>query len=942
MFDATQRAWPRLFSCMGVEAISISSRPAPARISSGWPGFSPSACRSGLGTTMRPARSMTAFMARTMPRKWHSRNRTEGRSLPRPALALTGLARSAKGRRLTMEAEMTVWARPRWTRPREFVGRGYAVLLGLLLVAVMPTLGATAAPESFEVQLYVRDGYLAVDPDPARTVLGPDIAKAVHDTCPSLSPERVRSELITYLDGLLRKHGTVLEQRLRPHQPAELAALLESDKEAADLSHANETWQKMDARIIAWTGANPKWAKSHEGLLPVYKTVLTDQRLADGPLILLLANPDNLDEIRRWFMKGQLPFSLAAPITADYVRVRPNANLDAWTDVRKDLAETILADLECHLWYRDEIIAKFSDYLEMRGISVTDFRTERETDTLVPRVALKLPPKDRVGIAPQKPHFTAQGIAGLRVIMSPDPLLEGILIDVPSHDLATIRRVLYLVLPSDDYRQVVADVASHVCLFTSMPGAAPGSATMVYLRLRGPDVGLRMRKMYLTRRFLAERLQYLGALGFTATPTLFAETGKPPLKTAHLLIARSQPASEAAAAAPVGVPSPIRSCTDRRDDAAVAKKPDVPALRHDHGQDTVRPESFDDASSRKDSASRRQGPDPERPRQIRLGVEYEPTRPLRYTLGYSHSGLTGPDALSAQVGFQDEPSGDLQYSRDFVFFDVLDRRLQVSFRAFSDFTPDRRLPSGTFDERRTGGEAGATLDLWRDLNGHWAQLDVRASWRESRIQHDEEPASRTRLALLDLGLLYFKSWDGTAASRRLEVQPTLTLGNADEASGVFTRATVDARHHQFLGAFTQWESRLRAVTATGPIPDVERPSFGGADSVRGYRPDAGLARTVWALQNEVWFPMRLGLGLPEGIDTILRRSAAFAVFGDVGGLHESRDSFSGVKAGAGVGLRLVWQDSLTLRLDYAHALNDRTRTQRSGLFYFTVTTRPTF
>src|SRR5207247_11123420 len=36
---------------------------------------SPRACRSGLGTTIRPARSMTAFMAHTVPLKWQCRNR---------------------------------------------------------------------------------------------------------------------------------------------------------------------------------------------------------------------------------------------------------------------------------------------------------------------------------------------------------------------------------------------------------------------------------------------------------------------------------------------------------------------------------------------------------------------------------------------------------------------------------------------------------------------------------------------------------------------------------------------------------------------------------------------------------------------------------------------------------------------------------------------------
>lgn len=810
------------------------------------------------------------------------------------------------------------------------------LVLVFLLLAVLPAVGAAAAPDAFEVQLYVRGGYVAVDPDPARTVLGAEIAKLVQHACPSLTPERVRGELITYLDGLLRKPGTVLRQRLKELPPAQLADLLASDREAAHLNQGDDTWQTMATRLVAWVLANPTLVKSPEGVVPVYNTVINDVRLADGPLIL---QADRLsDDLVQWQRRGVVPFTLAAPITKDYVRVRPNANLDVWKGVREDLAETILADFECQLWYRDRIIAKFADYLEMRGIPVTDFRTLRETETLVPRVALKEAPKDRVGIAPQKPHFTRDGIAGLRVIMSPDPLLEGILIDLPATDLPTIRRVLYLVLPSDDYGQIARDLERHLCMLAA---GAPGAPPMVYLRLRGPDVGLRMQKTYLTRRYLSDRLRFLGALGLTATPTLFTEGGAPPLKTAHLLIARAEGVTPASA--PAGRPSEIRSCTDRRDDTADAKKPEVPALHQDKAQDTVRPDSFAGTSSRKDSGgARRQEPDPERKHQLRLGAEYEATRPMRFTLGYSYSGLTGPDTLSAQVGYQDEPLGDVQYSRDFVFFDALNRRLQLSFRAFSDFTPDRQLPSGTFDERRTGGEAGAILDIWRDLNGHWAQLNARASWRESRLQNDDLPEIKTRLALLDLGLLYFKSWDGTAASRRIEVQPAVTLGHSDDRDGIFTRASLDGRYHQFLGAFTQWETRVRAVSAWGPIPDVELPSFGGIDSVRGHKPDAGLARTIWAVQNELWLPMRLGLGLPDGMQTFLRRSVAFALLGDVGGLHDSRDSFSGVKASAGLGLRLAWQDTLTLRIDYAQALNDRTRTKETGLFYFTVTTRPAF
>ena len=807
--------------------------------------------------------------------------------------------------------------------------------MAALLVVAAP-IGSAAAPDAFVAQLHIRDGYVAVDPDPARTVLGATLASTLQTLCPSLTPDRVRSELIAYLDRLLRTRGTVLAQQLT--EPSDLAAVRERDPEAARLAHANGAWSDMDAPFQKWAEANRARVKSPEGLLPIYKTLLADGRLADGPLIPALRNADDIDEIRPWFPKGQVPFSLAAPITRDYQRVRPNANADEWSDVREDLAATILDGLACRLWYRDEIVTRVSDYLEMRGIAVADFRTEHDVDTLVPKVGLRPAPKDRVGIAPEKPHFVNGRPARLRVIMSPDPLLEGILIDVPSHDLATIRRVLYLVLPSDAYRAAVADLGRHLCLLTMAADAA--SRPMILLKLRGPDAVTGTRRVYVTRRFLAERLRALETLGFTATPTLFDERPEPPnrgrVKTAHLLIAPAQGSGDTGEGARLESQPVIGPCGERRPGEPSAAAP----LRFDRGQDTVRPETFANESSRKDSMSRRQIPEPERPNQFRLGVEHEATRPLRYTLGYARGALTGPDALSGQIGFQEEFSGDVQYSRDFVFFDALNRRLQVSARAFSDFTPDRRLPSGTVDERRTGAEAGARLDLWRDLSGQSVQLDVRASWRESRAERDDGREHRTTLTLLDLGLLYVRDWDGTASSRRLDVQPLLTLGYSDDRDRAFLRAGVDARTHQFVGAFIQWESRVRAVAAAGSLPDVERPSFGGEDSVRGYRPDAGLARAVWVLQNELWLPMRLRLGLPAAIETILRRNFALALLGDVGGLHDSQDAFSGVKGAVGIGVRFVWQDLLTFRLDYAHAVGDRTRTEPGGLVYFTVTTRP--
>ena len=82
------------------------------------------------------------------------------------------------------------------------------------------------------------------------------------------------------------------------------------------------------------------------------------------------------------------------------------------------------------------------------------------------------------------------------------------LIKVSAGDAGAIRRVLYLVLPSDDYSKVTHRLPDYLCLLE-----AP--TKLIYLRLReGAGVDLRFGRMYLTRRLLAERLRSLEAQGF--------------------------------------------------------------------------------------------------------------------------------------------------------------------------------------------------------------------------------------------------------------------------------------------------------------------------------------------------------------------------------------------------------------------------------------------
>ena len=93
--------------------------------------------------------------------------------------------------------------------------------LGVVIVAVGAGLAAAAEPV-FDVQLEVRDGWVAVDP--ATTTLHLDrlgAGRATFEQC-GLTPERVQAELIQYLDRVLRKRGECWSSGWRPGPKADL------------------------------------------------------------------------------------------------------------------------------------------------------------------------------------------------------------------------------------------------------------------------------------------------------------------------------------------------------------------------------------------------------------------------------------------------------------------------------------------------------------------------------------------------------------------------------------------------------------------------------------------------------------------------------------------------------------------------------------------------
>ena len=603
----------------------------------------------------------------------------------------------------------------------------------------------------------------------------------------------------------------------------------------------------------------------------------------------------------------------------------PSTNVAEWERLIPGLVAHVVQPRECKLWYRDRIIEPAQDYLEVRGISVQPLRhrhDEQETSALV----LASPAKPGVaGIAPEMPAFARENFGG-RIHLAPDPLIEHVYVELDPADRATLHRVLYLLLPSSDLARVLDRPREYLCVAEALwkdpvPPSNRRPATVRLALAEGPGAALQFAGEFMTRRALADRLQRLGVIGYEARLALQRDEPAKRRTYASLIVA---PLEGAAAAAVESVAAELPACPSlesrTREDVAA-----IEPLSTTENADIVRPAS--------DTAAKPLAASTERRHRLDLGAEYQAGKPLLATLEFSRIGLTKEDTWSVRLGQQSQASGAFAYSRDFFAFDTLRRRLQLSVRGFSDFTPDRSLAGSPADTRSGGGEVSGALDLWRDEAGSFSRLDLTLSDHETEVTPTSAPASRSRIRLAQAAWQVAKSWQRTPASDHIDATLSLANGRADGRR--FSKSGIDLAYHRFVGALTRWDLRVHARAVSNAAPATEWPAFGGDDSVRGYRADAASARQTWALQNEYWMPLPWA---PESasLARVLRRSVALAFIADLGGLADSQSTLSGRKASVGAGLRYVYSDNVTMRLDWARPVGAVARDDRRNRLYFSV------
>jgi hypothetical protein len=423
---------------------------------------------------------------------------------------------------------------------------------------------------------------------------------------------------------------------------------------------------------------------------------------------------------------------------------------------------------------------------------------------------------------------------------------------------------------------------------------------------------------------LGDIQQRLMLLGFTAS--LF--DSDPARQLLDLVIDATTPQRGAAAES-----NAVAGTTDAPPNApAIAPRPNAGANLHPDpliATPVVNPTQAANAARREQKAF------------IGGGIEYRPGQGIRGLGSFQRKNTFGLDLTRIDAGGMGEGFVTWQYSRDYVLFDAIGRRLTVGATGGSEFNRQRVLAGVLTDERRNGGAVRAELEAFRDGPGH--QLNLIVGGRRESVSltpagsgGPERDVRRTTLTAFDAGADY--RWRRSLAAHPVSVriEPALRVGLPISGESAFTRFTVGTQYHQSVAGPVEAESRFQLRHATDQTPVFELPSLGGMESVRGFRADERVGHTLWAWQSELWLPVLRG-GAPSGFRDFVRRNVRLAGLYDLGRVTGPASGLAeppGFRHGAGVGLRIRYQ-GVVIETDWARGFgNADTGRPGHGQFYF--------
>jgi hypothetical protein len=324
-----------------------------------------------------------------------------------------------------------------------------------------------------------------------------------------------------------------------------------------------------------------------------------------------------------------------------------------------------------------------------------------------------------------------------------------------------------------------------------------------------------------------------------------------------------------------------------------------------------------------------------RPKSNYLGATatYEPRQRGSAGILYQKHSLFGPlDRLSVAPRYNAGVGADLSYRIPLLAAREAPHRLyDLELGLFSELRNNRLLEEVETDVRRSGGMVSLGARLLETRSPGALRLSVGFRHERTDLEREIPGAAEDDLTLLRAAAEY--DWRHTYRWPSLVARVVPYAELAIDAAGgdrSFVRAGLDSGLHGRFPGGVELDLHLIGGTLDRGVPAYELWSLGGAGTLRGFREDSFLGRTLVALQSEIWLPVsRAGaeggpaagmrgdfFGEPGGTSRIGRHLKA-AVFLDAGRVSQGLAGEVESAAGAGGGLRvLLPRQRLLIRFDY--------------------------
>lgn len=564
--------------------------------------------------------------------------------------------------------------------------------------------------------------------------------------------------------------------------------------------------------------------------------------------------------------------------------------------IRSQQVVDSLKDLEGQLWNKSAIVDRLTDLFQRTGFSHTADVSQPDTGTR--------PIEVKIGGAAQ--------LLLVRLMMR-------------GSDLDSINRALYTVLPTSQFRYVVEHEADPPWKVVSAKGSDNPLSfvdlcltniepkTFPYLRddqlaafpKQLDEAGFKFdTTTYGTSNVCGLNIPVANSVVFLITPRVAvgSKSGEQAQKPKSATEQSSSPR------VPPGQRGPAKVYTSR-----LPAPPEIIS-------NTIPPvsEALDDAEAGSPAAARTPA---KGSNYVGFGLAYLPNQGVRFVGQYQRV-LPNLQVISLEAGTESAALGSGSYHKDFLWFDQIHHRLQLDANGGTNYTHNRLFNGVQTNERRTGGSGSLSLEWIRNDKGFHADSTLSAGSSNVTLSNVAGQQSQ-RLTYVDVSssFVYFSDH---AQLTQIHIQPTVRFGVTSFASRAgFVSGSISADLLRYLTPAWMPDFRLeitpRFQGATTGTPEYEAPSIGGAETVRGFRADASLARLAATIQNELWIPSTGSKRYHERFLDFLSHKVWIAPFFDYGYSAQTVSGVSGSLLGPGIGGRILLGAAL-FKLDWGYGL----------------------